>query len=48
VPIIETKFKQLSKSDTPSEIKIADSQRLGATIEEEALITKPVENSEWR
>jgi hypothetical protein len=43
VPLVQTKFRPLSKIDTPAEIKITESQRLGATIEPPLLPVKKEE-----
>lgn len=31
LPMVQTKFKPISKMDTPAEIKMSESQRLGQT-----------------
>ena len=45
VPSVKTKFKPISKLDTPSEIKKTDSQKLGDNkIEESGASAKKGEN----
>lgn len=40
VPSVKTKFKPISKLDTPSEIKKTDSQKIGASKVEDSTVSE--------